>query len=296
MNDIVRLALEEDIGTGDVTTESCVPEDRQARGRFLAREALVVAGLELLPQFYEPLWGGASAPHGGLPPAEHRAEARCCGPEGPPYIVVHKRNGDACNDGDVIAEVTGPARLLLTRERVALNFLQRLSGVATLARRFADAAAGTGCKVLDTRKTTPGLRALEKAAAASGGATNHRQGLWDAILIKNNHIAAAGGVRAAIEQARAASKLEVEIEVRTRAELREALDCGAKHLLLDNLTPAEAADWVREIAGRAKVELSGGITLETVRAYAETGADYVSSGAITHSARAMDISFRLELM
>jgi nicotinate-nucleotide pyrophosphorylase (carboxylating) len=275
MNEIVRLALAEDIGTGDVTTESCVPADRQARGRFLARERLVVAGLELLPELYEPLRDGASAPL---------------------HIEIYKRNGDACNDGDVFAEVTGPARLLLTRERVALNFLQRLSGVATLARKFADAVGGTNCKVLDTRKTTPGLRALEKAAAAAGGVTNHRQGLYDAILIKNNHIAAAGGVHAAIEQARAGSKLEIEIEVRTRAELRAALECGAKHLLLDNLTPAEAAEWIREIGGRARVELSGGITPETVRAYAETGADYVSSGAITHSARAMDISFRLELL
>ena len=154
--------------------------------------------------------------------------------------------------------------------------------------------AGTGCRVLDTRKTTPGLRVLEKAAAAAGGVTNHRMGLYDAVLIKNNHIAAAGGVRDAIERARA-SGLPIEIEVRTREELREALDAGAAHLLLDNLTPAEAAEWIREIAGRAKVELSGGITLDNVRAYAETGADFVSSGAITHSARAVDISFRLEL-
>jgi nicotinate-nucleotide pyrophosphorylase (carboxylating) len=184
---------------------------------------------------------------------------------------------------------------LLEHERVALNFLQRLSGVATLARQFAEAVQGTGCRVLDTRKTTPGLRALEKAAAAAGGVTNHRMGLFDAVLIKNNHIAAAGGVRNAIERARA-SGLPIEIEVRTRAELREALDAGAAHLLLDNLTPAEAADWVREIAGRARVELSGGINLSTVRAYAETGADFVSAGAITHSARAMDISFRLEML
>jgi nicotinate-nucleotide pyrophosphorylase (carboxylating) len=149
--------------------------------------------------------------------------------------------------------------------------------------------------VLDTRKTTPGLRVLEKAAAAAGGVTNHRMGLYDAILIKNNHIAAAGGVRAAIERARGAG-LPIEIEVRTPAELREALDCGAAHLLLDNLTPAEAKEWIAEVAGRAKVELSGGITLDTVRAYAEAGADYVSAGAITHSARAMDISFRLDLI
>jgi nicotinate-nucleotide pyrophosphorylase (carboxylating) len=265
ISEIVRLALEEDIGPGDVTTNACVPVDRQARGRFLAREPLILAGTEILAQLYG-------------------------------NLALHKRDGDSCAVNEVIAEVSGPARPLLTYERTALNFLQRLSGVATVARQFADAVAHTRCKVLDTRKTTPGFRALEKAAAAAGGVTNHRMGLYDAILIKNNHISAAGGVRAAIEQTRAASPLPIEIEVRTRAELREALDCGAAHLLLDNLTPTDAADWIREIEGRAKVELSGGITLDTVRAYAETGADYVSSGAITHSARAMDISFRLELV
>ncbi len=180
--------------------------------------------------------------------------------------------------GEVVATVRGRARTLLECERVALNFLQRLSGVATLARRYADAVAGTGCRVLDTRKTTPGLRVLEKCAAAAGGVTNHRMGLFDAILIKNNHISAAGGVREAIERGARRSGLPVEIEVRTREELDEALGCGAKHLLLDNLTPAEAAEWVREIGGRATVELSGGITLETVRAYAEAGADFVSAG------------------
>jgi nicotinate-nucleotide pyrophosphorylase (carboxylating) len=265
MLEIVRLALEEDIGSGDVTTAACVAESALASGRFLAREPLVVAGLELLAEIYER-----------------------------PVTLV-KRDGDRCASGDVLATIEGPACLLLTRERVALNFLQRLSGVATQARRFADAVAGTGCQVLDTRKTTPGFRGLEKKAAAAGGIVNHRMGLFDAILIKNNHIAAAGGVRAAIERSRAASPLPIEIEVRTREELREALACGAAHLLLDNLTPVEASDWVREIAGRAKVELSGGITIENVRAYAETGADFVSCGAITHSARAMDISFRLEL-
>ena len=263
MNPIVRIALDEDIGSGDVTTRACVAESQQACGRFLAREALVVAGLAVLSELYE-------------------------------QITIHKHDGDRCAAGDAIAEVRGAARLLLERERVALNFLQRLSGVATRARQFADAVAGTGCRVLDTRKTTPGLRALEKAAAAAGGVLNHRMGLYDAVLIKNNHITAAGGVRAAIERARA-SGLPIEIEVRTHEELSEALDCGAGHLLLDNLTPAEAAEWVREIGGRAKVELSGGITLGTVRAYAESGADFVSSGAITHSAHAVDISFRLEL-
>jgi nicotinate-nucleotide pyrophosphorylase (carboxylating) len=264
MTPIVRMALEEDIGTGDVTTRACVSEAQQARGRFLAREPLIVAGLGLLHELYD-------------------------------SVTLHKHDGDSCFDGEVIAEVVGAARTLLERERVALNFLQRLSGVATLAREFAELVKGTGCRVLDTRKTTPGLRALEKAAAAAGGVTNHRMGLYDAVLIKNNHIAAAGGVRNAIERVRS-SGLDIEIEVRTRAELHEALDAGARHLLLDNLTPSEAADWIREIAGRARVELSGGINLATVRAYAETGADFVSAGAITHSARAMDISFRLELV
>jgi nicotinate-nucleotide pyrophosphorylase (carboxylating) len=180
---------------------------------------------------------------------------------------------------------------LLECERVALNFLQRLSGIATLARRFTEQVAGTRCRVLDTRKTTPGLRRLEKMAAAAGGATNHRMGLFDAVLIKNNHITAAGGVRQALARVRNGS---MEVEVRTVEELREALEAGVRHLLLDNLTPGDAAAWIREINGRAIVELSGGITLANVRAYAETGADFVSVGAITHSARAMDISFRLE--
>jgi nicotinate-nucleotide pyrophosphorylase (carboxylating) len=264
MNPVVRFALEEDIGSGDVTSQACVSESQMASGRFLAREPLIVAGLGLLDEIY-------ATP-----------------------VTLLKRDGDACGTGDTIATVHATARLLLERERVALNFLQRLSGVATAARRFADAVAGTNCRVLDTRKTTPGLRALEKQAAAAGGVTNHRMGLYDAVLIKNNHIVAAGGVRNAIERARA-SGLPMEIEVRTLAELREALDAGAPHLLLDNLAPAEAAGWVLEIAGRARVELSGGITLENIRAYAETGADFVSCGAITHSARAVDISFRLEL-
>ena len=269
MTEAVRRALEEDIGSGDVTGRACIPESRKARGRFLARETLILSGVDLLREIYDE--------RGGVD-----------------ELAILKKNGEACADGEVIATVRGRARTLLECERVALNFLQRLSGVATLARRYAEAVAGTKCRVLDTRKTTPGLRMLEKRAAAAGGATNHRMGLFDAILIKNNHIAAAGGVRQAMDAARSAG-LPIEIEVRTREELREALACGATHVLLDNLTPAEAAEWIREIGGRAKVELSGGITLETVRAYAEAGADFVSAGAITHSAPATDISFRLEL-
>src|SRR5690242_3453194 len=226
MTDVVRLALAEDIGSGDVTSRACISESQKASGRFLAREAFVVAGLGLLREIYDA--------RGGVD-----------------ELAFLRRDGECVVDGDILATVRGGARTLLECERVALNFLQRLSGVATRARQFADAAAGTRCQVLDTRKTTPGLRALEKKAAAAGGVTNHRMGLFDAILIKNNHIAAAGSVRAAVEAARKAG-LPIEIEVRTRAELREALDSGAAHLLLDNLSPAEAADWVREIAGRAK--------------------------------------------
>src|SRR5450432_1795539 len=230
MNPIVRLALEEDIGSGDVTSQACIAESQRASGRFLAREPLIVAGLGLLDEIY------------AMP------------------VTLLKRDGDACGSGETIATVQAPARLLLERERVALNFLQRLSGVATAARCFADAVAGTGCRVLDTRKTTPGLRALEKQAAAAGGATNHRLGLYDAVLIKNNHITAAGGVRAALEATRDTG-VHVEIEVRTRTEMDQALSWGAPHLLLDNLTPAQAREWIAHIAGRARVELSGGITL-----------------------------------
>jgi nicotinate-nucleotide pyrophosphorylase (carboxylating) len=266
----VRSALEEDIGPGDVTSEACIPAGREATGEFIAREPQVVAGVELLPLIYE-LRGGVSR------------------------LELRKSSGDRAASGDVLASVSGNARTLLACERVALNFLQRLGGVATLSARYVERIAGTNCRVLDTRKTTPGLRRLEKMAAAAGGVTNHRMGLFDAILIKNNHISAAGGVRQAMEAAQNASPLPIEIEVRTRAELEEAMRAGAQHLLLDNFTPSEAKKLIRLVGGQAKVELSGGVTLRNVRAYARTGADFVSSGAITHSAVAVDVSFRLEL-
>ena len=270
MNAAVTLALTEDIGSGDITTQACVLEGKRASGIFLAREDLVLAGSGLLSEIYEARGGVES-------------------------LELSKHDGDSVRNNETIATVTGPARTLLECERVALNFLQRLSGVATLARQFADQVRGTKCRVLDTRKTTPGLRVLEKQAAAAGGVTNHRMGLFDAILIKNNHIAAAGGVTQALANSHAFG-LPTEIEVRTLSELQEALAAGAEQLLLDNLTPAQAKEWIGIIDGRATVELSGNITLETVRAYAETGADFVSSGSITHSARAMDLSFRLTLL
>jgi len=244
------------------------PEDLNAHGSFIAKQSLVLAGVELLPLVYA-VRGGAS-------------------------LQILQPSGTKLEKGAAIASVAGRARTLLECERVALNFMQRLSGVATLARKHVDEVAGTKVKVLDTRKTTPGLRRLEKMAAAAGGVTNHRFGLFDAVLIKNNHITAAGGVRQALEKAHAFQG-PVEIEVRTRAELEEALACGAERLLLDNLTPAQAAEWVRYINGRASTELSGNINLSNIREYAHAGPDFISCGAITHSARAVDISFRLEL-
>ncbi len=267
----VRRALAEDVGSGDLTTNLCIPAEARAIGRMIARQSLTLAGADLLPLIF--------------PGCE---------------VTLRHGSGVRLECGDEIGVVAGPARSLLTGERTALNFVQRLSGIATLTSAYVKAVEGTGCRILDTRKTTPGLRRLEKMAAAAAGAVNHRMGLYDAVLIKNNHIAAAGGVRAALERTRNAG-VPVEIEVRTRAELDEALDCGAKHLLLDNLTPAEAREWIAHIARgaspqpRPSVELSGGITLESVRAYAETGADFVSCGAITHSAKAVDINFRLDL-
>jgi len=268
--DAVERALAEDIGTGDITTQFTVQPGRRAQGKFYARDEMVLAGIELLPIVYEC--------RGGVDRLEFKAGS-----------------GERCSDGQLIAEVEGLAATLLECERTALNFMQRLSGVATLASRFAAEVAHTKCKVLDTRKTTPGLRRLEKLAAKAGGVTNHRMGLFDAVLIKNNHIAAAGGVKEALV-ASLHHGVPVEIEVRTREELDEALENGATRLLLDNLTPAEAREWIDYIAGRASCEISGGVTLETVRAYAEAGADFVSSGAITHSAVSKDLNFRLELL
>ena len=266
---LIRLALNEDIGTGDVTTAACVSEDTRARGYFLARQPLVLAGTDVLRAVYD-IRGGVD------------------------HLELLAEDGDSIQEGERFAEVVGSARTLLECERVALNFLQRLSGVATVARQYAELVEGTKCRILDTRKTTPGMRRLEKDAARAGGVVNHRIGLYDAILIKNNHIAAAGGVRQALEAARASSDLPIEIEVREIDELHEALACGATHLLLDNLSPQQAGEWIHIVNGRAKVELSGGITLDSARDYAEAGADFVSVGAITHSAPAVDISFRLE--
>jgi nicotinate-nucleotide pyrophosphorylase (carboxylating) len=254
----VESALAEDIGAGDITTNACIGAARKARAEFIAKEDLTLAGVELLTLLFD---------------------------EG----SFSRQSGDRLPAGTQIAEVRGSARDLLTRERVALNFLQRLSGIATLAAKFVSAVEGTGVRILDTRKTTPGLRVLEKSASAAGGVLNHRMGLYDAVLIKNNHIRMAGGVRTAIEQVRMLNK-PIEIETRTHAEIEEALECGAARLLLDNMTPEQAANEIEFIGRRAETEISGGITLENVRAYAEARPDFISSGAITHSAPAVDIN------
>ena len=264
VTELIALALAEDVGDGDLTTQACIPENARARGCFLTRESLVLAGTPLLNMLYE----------------EEHVE----------FLLPDGSELDA----DVnFASVEGSARRLLTLERTALNLIQRASGVATLTRRYVEALKGTQCTLLDTRKTTPGMRVIEKLAVQAGGGTNHRMGLYDAVLIKNNHIDATGGVRQALDGFRATG-LPVEIEVRDFNELDDALAGGARHILLDNFTPEEVAQAVGIINGRAKTEVSGNISLPTIRAYAEAGADFASVGALTHSAPASDISFRFE--
>lgn len=272
---IIRLALEEDLGTGDITTLATVPDSLTATGQILAKSAGVLSGITVAAEVFR---------------------------EVDPSTVFTPlaRDGDRIERGQVLARVSGTARSLLTAERVALNFLQRLSGVATLTARYVEAVAGTRARIIDTRKTTPGMRLLEKAAVRHGGGHNHRVGLSDGILIKDNHLAAIGGpdpIAAAIAAARerAPHTLRVEVEVTTLDELDRALAAGADAILLDNMDVATLAKAVERTAGRAVLEASGGITLETVRQVAETGVDLISVGALTHSAAALDISLDIEL-
>jgi nicotinate-nucleotide pyrophosphorylase (carboxylating) len=267
--DLVRRALAEDIGPGDVTTVATVDRDQRARGVFLAKADCVVAGLAVAIETFRQLEPGAN-------------------------VSVMKDDGTRADAGQEIAVVEASARTLLTGERTALNFLQRLSGIATLSRQFVDAASG-GITVLDTRKTTPTLRALEKYAVAVGGATNHRIGLFDAVLIKDNHVKLAGGVRAAVERCRRQQPaLTIEVEAQTLDEVDEALAAGADIVLADNMDLDAIRETVRRASGRAKVEISGGVTIDRLPALAQTGADFVSAGALTHSAPAVDISFEIE--
>lgn len=267
--DVIRRALAEDVGRGDVTTEATVAATQRARGVFLVKAPCVLAGLEIAFETFRLL---------------------------DPSIVVRadRHDGERVAAGDRVASVEGPARALLTGERTALNLLQRLSGIATRTRQFVDAAAGR-ITILDTRKTTPTLRLLDKYAVRAGGGTNHRTGLYDAFLIKENHIALAGGVARAIALARAAApQWPVEIEAQTLDEVDQAVAAGADIVLLDNMTTAQMREAVRRTNGRAKLEISGGVTLERIPELAATGADFVSVGALTHSAPAIDISFEIE--
>ncbi|MBI4171893.1 MAG: carboxylating nicotinate-nucleotide diphosphorylase [Actinobacteria bacterium] len=266
---VVRDALAEDVGPGDVTTEATVPAGAVCAARILLKEPGVVCGL-----------------------AAAEAVFRVLDPE--VRFTVLAREGQIVDRAPApVARAEGQARAILTGERTALNLLGRLSGIATLARRYVDAVDGTGVTILDTRKTTPGLRALEKHAVVCGGGGNHRFGLYDAVLIKDNHLRAAGGLRAAVERVRAATDLPVEVECDTPAQVEEALAAGAEAILLDNMPPPALAEAVRLARGRARLEASGGVTLETVRAIAEAGVDCVSVGALTHAARSLDVSLEV---
>jgi nicotinate-nucleotide pyrophosphorylase (carboxylating) len=270
----IGLFLREDLGRGDITTQATVMRNARARGRFMAKEKMVVAGLEAAEEVFN------------LLDQQQQIEA---------FIA----DGEEAEAGKVIARTSGFADVLLAGERVALNLLQRLSGIATLTHSYVQAIEGTSAQIIDTRKTTPGLRMLEKYAVQLGGGRNHRLGLDDGVLIKDNHIALAGGVGAAVALARerVGHLHKIEVEVSNESGLREAIKNGADIILLDNLTPEETrrmVDISRALAPQVTLESSGGITLENVRAYAEAGVDLISIGALTHSARAMDISFKIQ--
>jgi len=268
---VVAAALAEDVGDGDRTTAALVPEDARCRAQLLLEEPGVVCGVPV-----------AAAVFRALDPSVR--------------VDVLVAEGDAVTAPPIVlAEIEGLARAVLTGERVALNILGRLCGIASLTRRFVELVDGTGTRVLDTRKTTPGLRALEKYAVRCGGGTNHRAGLYDAVLVKENHLRIAGGIPAAAAALRGATNgLKVEVEAETLAQVREAIDAGIGRILLDNMSPQEVAEAVALAGGRVELEASGGVSLATVRAYAETGVDFVSVGALTHGARSLHVSLEVQ--
>jgi nicotinate-nucleotide pyrophosphorylase (carboxylating) len=268
----IRNALAEDIGAGDVTTISIVPPDARMSGRIIAKQAGVVAGLDVAAATFRLL--------------ERDVE-----------FLPRVEEGASVENRQVLADLSGPARALLTGERTALNFLGRMSGIATLTRQFVEAVAGTKAVILDTRKTAPGLRLVDKLAVQRGGGQNHRVGLYDMILIKDNHIDFAGSLAEAVSRARGAGNglceaptRQVEVEARTLEDIREALELGVERILLDNMSTKIMSEAVTMTNGRAKLEASGNVTLENVRKIAETGVDYISIGALTHSARVFDVS------
>ena len=262
----ITRALEEDIGSGDVTTDTIVPPDATLHGRIIAKQDGVVAGLTVAKQVMLTL--------------DQRVA-----------FVTQVEDGSTVTRGTVLADLQGPARALLSGERIALNFLGRMSGIATLTRRFVDAVAGTSAIILDTRKTAPGLRLTDKLAVRLGGGQNHRTGLFDMVLIKDNHIDFAGSITTAVERVRASgTKLEIEVETRSLDHVREALALGVERILLDNMSSATMREAVAIVAGRAKLEASGNVTLDNVLEVARTGVDYVSVGALTHSPLVFDVS------
>lgn len=268
---IIENALAEDIHTGDITSLSVVRGERMARAIFKAKEGMVLAGLDVAARVFLHLDAGIA-------------------------VTPRFSDGDRLVPGDIIADLCGNALLLLQGERVALNLLQRMCGIATITARYVEAVQGTKARVVDTRKTTPGLRILEKYAVRVGGGINHRTGLYDGVLIKENHITAAGGLTEAVRRAKSyiPHTLKVEVETETMAQVAEALDAGADIIMLDNMDLETMREAVHLIGGRVLVEASGGVNLETIRGIAETGVDIISVGALTHSARAMDISMLME--
>jgi len=271
IDSIIRNALREDIHTGDITTRSVMLSPRQALARLVAKEAFVLAGIEVAARVFRM-----------LDPAT--------------LFTSRFKDGALCSTRDVIADISGTDAVILQGERVALNLLQRMCGIATLTSRYVAAVAGTTARIVDTRKTTPGLRVLEKYAVMVGGGSNHRAGLYDAVLIKENHITAAGGITAAVTRSRTVipHTMKIEVETENLAEVAEAVACGADIIMLDNMDIATMREAVALIAGRSLVEASGGVNLDTVRGIAETGVDLISVGALTHSASAVDISLLLE--
>jgi len=265
---VVTAALAEDVGSGDRTTAALVPVDARCHAQLLLEEPGVVCGVEIAAAVFRAV---------------------------DPSVRVERRvdEGTAVTEVPaVLADIEGPARAVLTGERVALNLLGRLCGIASLTHRYVELANGTGATILDTRKTTPGLRALEKYAVRCGGGANHRAGLYDAVLVKENHLRIAGGITAAVAALSGTGGVEVEAE--TLDQVREALDAGVERILLDNMSPGQIVDAVALNAGRAQLEASGGISLATVRSYAETGVDYISVGALTHGARSLHVSLEVE--
>jgi nicotinate-nucleotide pyrophosphorylase (carboxylating) len=269
---LIQASIEEDLGRGDVTTEATIAEHVISHARLVTKQEMVLAGMEVFIQVFAEL---DSAVH----------------------VEPSRKDGDLLVAGTVIADLEGPARSLLAGERVALNFLQRLSGIATLTRQYVEAVRGYGVDIIDTRKTTPGWRLLEKYAVCVGGGKNHRHDLGDGVLIKDNHIVAAGGIKPAVDLARRHCHhlLKIEVEVETLEQVEEALQAGAEVIMLDNMSPAMLAEGVKIIGKRAIVEASGGVSLETVTAVARTGVDLISVGKLTHSAPAADIHVEFDL-